>query len=139
MALNETPGPLMIIAGSGMCTGGRILHHLRHNLWKPETAVVFVGYQGQGSLGRILVDGAEQVKIFGEPVQVKAQVATINGYSGHAGQSELVQWFESLADARPRLILTHGEEKSRAALADLLQRRYGVEATLPEHGDKLSL
>jgi len=138
-ALNDKAGPLMIIAGSGMCTGGRILHHLRHNLWRSETAVIFVGYQGWGTLGRRIVEGAERVKIFGDPVIVNAQVATINGFSGHAWQSELVQWYNSLAASQPRLVLTHGEDRSRSALATLLEDRYGVQAMLPQQYETLSL
>ena len=137
-ALNDKPGPFMIIASSGMCTGGRIVHHLRHNLWRPETAVIFVGYQGWGTLGRQIVEGSERVKIFGDPIKVNAQVATINGFSGHAGQSELVNWFDSLAASRPRLVLTHGEDRSRTALAGLLQQRYEIEALLPQYGETLS-
>ena len=139
MSLNEKSGPFMIIAGSGMCNAGRILHHLRHNLWWPETAVIFVGYQGQGTLGRRLVEGAKSVKIFGEPVAVNAQIATINGLSGHAGQSGLVQWFDSLAGARPRLVITHGEEQSRAALAGVIAERYGIEAILPAENQVIEL
>lgn len=139
MALNDTPGPMMTIAGSGMCMGGRILHHLRHNLWRRETAVIFVGYQAQGSLGRRIVDGAETAKIFGEPIRVRAQVATINGYSGHAGQAELVDWYDAMSAAHPLLILTHGEERSRTAFARVMQQRYGVEAVLPDHGETLDL
>ena len=108
---------MMIIAGSGMCTGGRILHHLRHNLWRPEASVIFVGYQAEGSLGREITEGAERVRIFGDTIQVNAQVATINGFSGHAGQSELVQWYDHMAASKPKLILTHGEDGSRRALA----------------------
>lgn len=139
MALNEMSGPIMIIAGSGMCTGGRILHHLRHNLWRPETAVIFVGYQAQGSLGRRIVNGAEEVRIFGETIAVNAEVATINGFSGHADQSELVEWFDSLSASQPRLILTHGEKKSRKALASIFEERYGVETSLPKFNETISI
>jgi metallo-beta-lactamase family protein len=139
MSLNEMPGPFMIIAGSGMCTAGRILHHLRHNLWRPETGLIFVGYQGAGSLGRRLVDGAPQVKIFGEPVAVKARIATINGFSGHAGQSELVQWFDSLAGSRPRVVITHGEEESRVALAGVISGRYDLAPVLPMENQVIEL
>ena len=96
MKLNDAPGPCLIMAGSGMCTAGRILHHLRHGLWQPETSVVIVGYQGEGSLGRQLVDGAKEVKIFGETIAVKAQIHTLNGFSAHAGQTELLKWFKPL-------------------------------------------
>lgn len=139
MALNEKPGPMMIIAGSGMCTAGRILHHLKHNLWRPETAVIFVGYQGEGSLGRRIVEGADEVKIFGETIAVKARVVTINGFSGHAGQSELVEWFASLAGSRPHVVITHGEEKSRKALADIIAERYQLSPVLPKERQTIEL
>jgi metallo-beta-lactamase family protein len=139
MSLNELPGPMMIIAGSGMCTSGRILHHLRHNLWRPETSVIFVGYQAEGSLGRRLVEGARQVNIFGETIGVCAQIATVNGFSGHAGQSELVQWFDSLAPSRPRLVITHGEEESRQALGSLLREKYDVPILLPTQDETIVL
>jgi metallo-beta-lactamase family protein len=139
MALNEKPGPFMIIAGSGMCTAGRILHHLRHNLWRPETAMIFVGYQGEGSLGRRIVEGADEVKIFGETIAVKARIATINGFSGHAGQSELVQWFDSLAGSRPCLVITHGEDKGRKALAQIIDERYHLRAVLPSERQTIEL
>ncbi len=139
MNLNEMPGPFMIIAGSGMCTAGRILHHLRHNLWRPETSVLFVGYQAEGSLGRRIVEGADEVKIFGEPVAVKARIATINGFSGHAGQSELVAWFDSLAGSRPRVVITHGEDKSREALAKVIDERHHLRPVLSAQGQTLEL
>ncbi len=122
-----------------MCTAGRILHHLRHNLWRPTTAVLFVGYQAEGSLGRRLVEGADEVKIFGETIAVKARIATINGFSGHAGQSELVDWFDSLAGSRPRLVITHGEEKSRKALANIIEDRYQLRPVLPSEGQAVEL
>ena len=138
-ALNDMPGPMMIIAGSGMCTAGRILHHLRHNLWRPETAVIFTGYQGVGSLGRRIVEGAPDVKIFGERIQVKAHVATINGLSGHAGQGELLEWLGTLAPCKPRLIITHGEASGRTTLAALAAERYDLQAHLPIMHEKIEL
>ena len=114
--LNDLEGPLMIMAGSGMCTGGRILHHFKHNLGSPETTVLIVGYQSPGSLGRKLVDGAESVYIFGEKTPVRATVHTLGGLSGHAGQTDLLNWFDSLSSSRPRVILTHGEDNARQTL-----------------------
>ncbi len=138
-ALNAVRGPCAIIAGSGMCTGGRILHHLRHNLWRRETAVLIVGYQGVGTLGRSLVDGAESVRIFGEPIAVRASVYTINGLSAHAGQSGLLSWLTPLAAGRPRVVLTHGEEQGRTALARLIKERHGITCELPMFGETISL
>jgi metallo-beta-lactamase family protein len=134
-ALNDLEGPLMIMAGAGMCTGGRILHHLRHNLGQPENTVLFVGYQSPGSLGRQLVDGQEKVRIFDEMIPVKASVHTLGGLSGHAGQSDLINWFDSLAPVRPRLILTHGEDNEREAFGSLIQERYRITPEYPKIGD----
>jgi metallo-beta-lactamase family protein len=130
-ALNHLDGPCIIIAGSGMCTGGRILHHLRHQLWRPETLVVFVGYQAAGTLGRQIVEGARRVRIFGEAIAVRAAIHTLGGFSAHAGQSELVQWLAPMASSQPRVILTHGEEPSRAALARCIADQFGISAELP--------
>jgi metallo-beta-lactamase family protein len=139
IALNSVEGPCMIIAGAGMCNAGRILHHLRHNLWKPETMVVIVGYQGDGSLGRRLVEGAKKVRIFGEEIAVKAKVFSLNGLSAHAGQSDLLQWFGAIAPSRPRLVLSHGEDRSRGPLAEIIEQRYKIKAVLPEFGEVISL
>jgi metallo-beta-lactamase family protein len=130
-ALNEIDGPCIIIAGSGMCTGGRILHHLRHNLWRPETLVAFVGYQAEGTLGRLLVEGARRVQIFGETIAVRAAIHTLGGFSAHAGQSELLQWLAPVAGGRPKVILTHGEERGRAPLARRIAEQFGISAELP--------
>jgi metallo-beta-lactamase family protein len=124
MALNDLAGPCLIMAGSGMCNGGRILHHLKQNLWREGTCVLIVGYQGEGSLGRRLVDGHKEVSIFGEKIAVKASVHTLNGFSAHAGQTELLRWFGQMADCHPRTFLTHGEERGRQPLAEKLAARY---------------
>jgi metallo-beta-lactamase family protein len=129
--LNQVPGPCLIMAGAGMCNGGRILHHLRHNLARPDTTVLFVGFQGHGSLGRMLVDGNQAVSIFGEKIPVRASVHTLNGLSGHAGQTDLVRWIEPLAPARPRVFLTHGEERGRQALGQILQDRFQLPVAYP--------
>ena len=139
MALNEVEGPCMIIAGAGMCNAGRILHHLRHNLWKPETTVMIVGYQGNGSLGRRLLDGVPKVRIFGEEIAVKAHVASLGGLSAHAGQSDLVKWFGAVAASRPRLVLSHGEDRGRIPLAKIIRSRFGIEPVLPEFGQVITI
>lgn len=130
-ALNEVSGPCLIMAGAGMCTGGRILHHLRHNLSRPQTTVIFVGYQGDGSLGRMLVDGQEAVTIFGEKIPVRASIHTIGGLSGHAGQTDLLYWVDSFAATRPRIFLTHGEERGRKPLGQILNDRYKLKVDYP--------
>lgn len=139
MKLNDEKGPCLIMAGSGMCNGGRILHHLKQNLWREETAVLIVGYQGEGSLGRRLVDRDKVVSIFGEKIAVKASVHTLNGFSAHAGQTELLKWVGQMAQCRPRVFLTHGEARGRDPLAKLIQERFGLKATLPELGDTADL
>ena len=139
MKLNEAPGPCLIMAGAGMCNAGRILHHLKHGLWQPDTVVMIVGYQADGSLGRQLVDGADTVRIFGETIAVKAQVHTLNGFSAHAGQSGLLNWFGDLAPSKPRVVLTHGEARGREPLAALLRQRHGCAPMLPIQGDVVSL
>jgi metallo-beta-lactamase family protein len=130
-ALNSLKGPCMIMAGAGMCTGGRILHHFRHNLSRPGTTVLIVGYQGHGSLGRMLVDGKESVTIFGEKIRVRASVHTLGGLSGHAGQTDLLRWLDSLAVSRPHVFLTHGEERARKPLGKIIEERYGLEVDYP--------
>jgi metallo-beta-lactamase family protein len=138
-ALNDVDGPCMIIAGSGMCTGGRILHHLKHNLWRPETLVLIVGYQAAGTLGRLLVEGARRVPIFDEEIAVRAAIHTLGGFSAHAGQSELLEWLAPAAPTRPRVILTHGEEPARAALARRIAERFEIAADLPLLNDVVAL
>lgn len=137
--LNDEDGPCVILAGSGMATGGRIMHHLRHNLWKPETVVLIVGYQAEGTLGRQLAEGARQVSIFGDRIAVRAQVKTLGGFSAHAGQTELLEWLAPMAEGRPRVILTHGEARGRLPLAAKIGERYGIAAELPELEDVVSL
>jgi len=137
--INDVQGACMIIAGSGMCNAGRIQHHLRHNLWKPETAVLIVGYQAEGTLGRKLVDGAKSVNIFGERIAVRAQIHKLGGFSAHAGQTDLLKWFNSLAPCRPKVVLSHGEDKARIPLAKIIRERYGLNPILPVYGDSVEL
>jgi metallo-beta-lactamase family protein len=138
-ALNDIEGPCMIIAGSGMCNAGRILHHLRHNLWMPETSVIIIGYQAEGTLGRQLVDGTKTVRIFGETIAVKAQVHLLGGLSAHAGQTDLLRWFDVVSGSKPKVVLSHGEDKGRKPLAELISTRYGLIPVLPEFGDEIVL
>lgn len=138
-AINSMQGPLLVLAGSGMCNAGRILHHLKQNLWRNETSVVIVGYQAKRSLGRQLVDGARKIRIFGEEIAVNASIHTLNGFSAHAGQTELVEWFGALAGSKPSLVLTHGEEGPRRALAAKIADRYGIDARLPRMNESISV
>jgi len=135
MKINDVAGPCLVLAGAGMCNAGRILHHLKQNLWRPETVVMIVGYQAHGSLGRLLVEGRDQVKIFGERIAVKAKVHSMGGFSAHAGRTDLLRWFEPLAENRPRVILTHGEDKGRTALCAAIQEKHGLDCELPEYGE----
>ncbi|MFO0873273.1 MAG: MBL fold metallo-hydrolase RNA specificity domain-containing protein [Phycisphaerales bacterium] len=130
--LNDMEGPMVIISTSGMCTGGRILHHLRHNLGRPSTHVVIVGYQGEGTLGRRLVEGARRVEIFGDPIEIRASIHTLNGLSAHAGKGELLGWAEGLCDDRPMVFVNHGEEGPRRALAAALRAAGTREPFLPQ-------
>ncbi|MGP1272380.1 MAG: MBL fold metallo-hydrolase RNA specificity domain-containing protein [Phycisphaerales bacterium] len=138
-ALNHAGSGVVIISASGMCTGGRIVHHLRHGLPRSATEVVFVGFQARGTLGRRLVDGKRQVKIFGRGVAVEAGIHTLGGFSAHAGQTELVEWMTDLAPHKPRVLLTHGENGPRRELAKKLQERWGLKAAMPELGEIVEL
>jgi metallo-beta-lactamase family protein len=138
-ALNLVRGPCVIMAGSGMCNAGRILHHLRQNLWKPDTAVIIVGFQSEGSLGRLLVEHRPMVKIFGEEIAVKASIHTLNGFSAHAGQTDLLNWFAPLAQSKPRVFLTHGEARGREPLAEKIRGKFAIEAVLPQFADHATL
>lgn len=139
IALNSSWEMGMIIAGSGMCDGGRIVHHLRHNLWRRNVAVMIVGFQAEGTLGRRLVEGAKEVRIFGEKIVVRAAIHTLGGFSAHAGQAELLEWAAHLAPAQPRFVLTHGEPKAREALRTLMQTSLSVEPECPERGATITL
>lgn len=138
-ALNDLSGPMVIIAGSGMCDGGRILHHLRNNLDRRDTDVVIVGYQTNGSLGQRLACGAKEVRVLGRPLEVRATIHTIGGFSGHAGQTDLLAWAEKLAAGKPRWYLTHGEEDARRAFRGALEARFGVTAELPKLYDTIDI
>ena len=138
MDLNSRPGPAVIIAGNGMCTAGRIVHHLKHNLWRKGCSVVIVGFQAAGTTGRRLVDGARQVKILGETITVNAKIYTIGGFSAHADQHDLVQWVGNFT-SKPRVFLIHGEESSSQALAEVLQSTYGLSVHIPRWKERIIL
>jgi len=133
-SLNTAEGPCLILAGAGMCNGGRILHHLRHGLPLDNTNVLIVGYQSQGSVGRRLVERAKSVSIFGEKICVRANINTLGGFSAHAGQSDLLKWFAPLAASRPQIILTHGEDVPRKSLAAAIRQRFSLTFQLPSQG-----
>lgn len=130
--INAIQSGAVILAGSGMVTGGRVLDHLRHNLARPESSVVFVGYQAEGTTGRRIVDGADTVRIHGRPIQPRASIHTIGGFSAHAGQSKLVEWVDQTG--ADEAFLVHGEQRSMEPLADKL-KAHGVRATMPPTDD----
>jgi metallo-beta-lactamase family protein len=137
-ALNEIKSRAIIIAGSGMCDAGRIRHHLKHNLWRPECSVIFVGYQAYGTLGRKIVDGFKTVNITGDEVEVKARIHTIGGFSAHADQRELLQWLEAYR-GKPTVFVTHGEEEVALLFAGEVRKRFGFLTHVPKKGEVYEL
>jgi len=132
MAINRIVGGSIIIAGSGMCTGGRVTHHLEHNLWRPQAGIVFVGFAAMGTPARQIIDGAGAVKLFGEEIPVRAKVHTINGFSAHADQRELLAWRNAISGAR-KTFLVHGEPDAMTKFAALLaEERPGEDVVMPE-------
>lgn len=138
MALNKIKSGIIVIAGSGMCEGGRIRHHLKHHLWRSECSVVFVGFQAKGTLGRKIVDGASTVNILGEEIAVKASIYTINGFSAHADKEGLLEWLSSFTDS-PQIFLVHGEEEVLYSLRDSIVEKYNLKVTIPEKGQVFEL
>jgi metallo-beta-lactamase family protein len=136
MAINHIRSGAIIIAGSGMCNGGRIVHHLKHNLPYAHNHVIIVGYQAFGTLGRKLVDGFEMVRIHGEEIAVKAKIHTVGGLSAHGDQDDLARWYENMA-SRPPVYLVHGERESQTAFKEYLSARNGAVVHLPDPGDVL--
>ena len=136
--LNRIKSGILVIAGSGMCEGGRIKHHLKHNLWRPECCIIFVGFQGKGTLGRKIVDGAKFVNILGEEIAVRASVFTINGFSAHADQAELLQWLKCFKNS-PEVFIVHGEEETALSFGDLVAEKYGFKTHIPEKGEMYEL
>lgn len=132
-AINKHRGGAIIIAGSGMCNGGRIRHHLRQNLGRKEAHVMFVGYQARGTLGRRLVDGAREIRMFGEEIKVNARIHTVGGLSAHADQPNLVAWYDKIP-GRPPVVLVHGEDEARDALAKVLRATPGTDVSLSRPG-----
>jgi metallo-beta-lactamase family protein len=134
MAINRFSGGAVIMAGSGMCSGGRIRHHLKHNLWRENCSVVFVGYAAEGTLARSIIDGAKSVRIFGEDISVRAAIHTINGFSAHADRDELLAWHRQTA--APLTFLVHGEE---TVMADFAGRLESTRVEMPVLGQSFEL
>jgi metallo-beta-lactamase family protein len=138
MAINRIRSGAIVIAGSGMCNGGRIIHHLKRNLDREETQVLITGYQANGSLGRRLVNGEETVRIHGKTIRVNAAVHTVGGLSAHGDQDDLARWYENMEN-RPPVYLVHGEVDSQEAFQKYLRKRNDAEVKLPKPGDALDL
>ena len=136
MAINRIKGGAIIIAGSGMCTGGRIRHHFKQRIWDDRNTIIFTGYQARGTLGRILVDGARTIKLFNEEYVVKARIETLGGLSAHAGQTGLVEWIAGF-EPPPRTLLVHGEPRAQDGLADRLWRDLGMKVEIPARGQSI--
>ncbi len=139
MAINQIQGPGMILAGSGMCTGGRVKHHLRQRISHARNTILFVGYQAQGTLGRQIVDGAERVRLFGVQQDVRARVRRIMGLSAHAGRNDLMRWLDGFMPQPRQVFLTHGEESVSLALAEQLQRERALKVQVPEYQQTATL
>lgn len=139
MALNRIKAGAIIVSASGMCDAGRIKHHLRHHLGRPECAVVIIGYQAQGTLGRRLVDGDKHVRIFGEEIAVRAGIHTIGGLSAHADQAALMAWLGHFTKAPDRTFVVHGEAQTACGFADLVSDRLGWDTEAPAPGTRVDL
>jgi metallo-beta-lactamase family protein len=139
MALNRLESGAVIVAASGMCDGGRIRHHLRHRLSNPHATVLIIGFQAAGTLGRLLVDGARSVRLFGEDIPVRAHIATLGGFSAHAGQSALLAWLSHFHIAPRRLFLVHGEPRACDALAGRIKAELGWNAYIPADRERIEL
>lgn len=138
MDINTRPGPAIVIAGNGMCTAGRIRHHLKHNLWRAGSSLVIVGFQAAGSLGRTLVDGARMVKILGERVIVRAKVFTIGGLSAHADRKALLEWVGHFRNPKMRVFVVHGEQSVSEEFAAVVRKDFGYETRVPWIGDRIT-
>lgn len=137
--INFDPNPKVIISSSGMCEAGRIRHHLKHNLWRPECTILFVGYQAVGTTGRIIVDGADEIKLFGEPIQIKAEIAQLAGASGHADKEGLLHWINSFEKKPEKVFVVHGEDSICDEFTACLKDEYGFNAVAPYTGSSFDL
>ena len=137
--INFIDTPKVIISASGMCEAGRIRHHLKHNLWRPECTLLFVGYQAVGTLGRSLVEGADEVRLFGEPIQVRAQIKQLAGLSGHADKNGLIEWISGFEEKPKKVFIVHGEDSVCTGFAETLKIEYGQRAYAPYSGTEFDL
>jgi metallo-beta-lactamase family protein len=130
-ALNISTEPKVIISASGMCNAGRIRHHLKHNLWRKNATIIFVGYMAEGTLGRMLKDGLKEVKLFGEDIVVNADIVNIDGFSGHADQNGLLEWISGFKEGPKKIFLVHGEENSKQIFSEKIKERFNYESIIP--------
>lgn len=138
-AINHITEPIIIIAGSGMCTGGRIKYHLINNITKPQNTIMFVGYQAVGTLGRRIVEGAKKIRILGEQYEVRAKITRIHGFSAHADKQELLNWLKELDTPPRKVFVVHGESKSAIAFGDYIRQQTGWDVLVPAYGDEVIL
>jgi metallo-beta-lactamase family protein len=136
--INKIKSGAIIIAGSGMCEGGRIRHHFKHNLWRPECSIVFTGFQVRGTLGRLIVDGIKNVRVLGEEIAVRARVYTIGGFSAHADQKELLEWLGSF-QSKPEVFVVHGEENVSLEFEKIIKEKLGFVARVPHKGEEFEI
>ena len=137
--INFIDTPKVIISASGMCEAGRIRHHLKHNLWRPECTILFVGYQAVGTLGRMIVDGVDEVKLFGESIQVRAEIKKLVGMSGHADKNGLIDWISGFEEKPKKVFIVHGEDSVCAGFAECLKIEYGQRTYAPYSGTVFDL
>jgi len=137
--INVDNTPKVILSASGMCEAGRIRHHLKHNLWRSDSTVLFVGYQTPGTVGRKLLDGAQEVKLFGEPVTVNARIENLAGISGHADRDMLTGWLSHLPKAPKTVFVNHGDDAVCDSFAEHIARQTGYQAIAPFSGDEYDL
>jgi metallo-beta-lactamase family protein len=138
-ALNDLHGPFLVLSASGMCEGGRILHHLRNNIEDPRNTVLFTGFQAEYTLGRKILNGDREVPIFGEPMQLRAEVVSLDALSGHADQGELIEWMRPLAPGLKKVFLVHGELAQGAALAEVIRKEFKLDVQQPSRGHSFLL
>ena len=138
-AINFNSAPKIILSASGMCEAGRIRHHLKHNLWRPESTILFVGYQSEGTVGRKLIDGADTVRLFGEEIAVEARIESLAGISGHADRDMMLGWLEAMPHKPRQIFVNHGDDQVTDHFAECIRSRLGVSADAPYSGDSYDL
>jgi metallo-beta-lactamase family protein len=138
-ALNDLPGPFMVISASGMCEGGRVLHHLKNNIGDPRNTILLAGYQAEYTLGRKIEDGWKEVPIFGEPMPLRAEVQKLDALSGHADREEMLAWMKPLVSGLKKVFLVHGEPEQQTAFATAIRERYQLDVVAPGRGQSFDL